>query len=69
MTPNPQNDNYYGGYASKGRGSSGLPSENLRVQSSTFANYVSGTVGIVFFIFLVFVLLQIMAFIMMMFAR
>ena len=67
MSPNPQNDRYYGGYAS--RGSSGLPSETLRVQSSTFANYVSGTVGIVFFIFLVFVLLQIMTFIMMMFAR
>merc|ERR1712088_907697 len=67
MSPNPQNDRYIGGYAS--RGSSGLPSETLRVQSSTFANYVSGTVGIVFFMFLVFVLLQIMTFIMMMFAR
>merc|ERR1711936_100502 len=59
------NDRYYGGYAA----SSGLPTEELRVQSSTFANYIAGTIGIVFFMFLVFVLLQIMTFIMMMFAR
>ena len=58
-------DKYYGGYSA----SSGLPPEELRVQSSTFANYIAGTVGIVFFMFLVFVLLQIMTFIMMMFAR
>merc|ERR1712008_323693 len=58
-------DRYSGGYAS----SSGLPTEELRVQSSTFSNYIAGTIGIVFFMFLVFVLLQIMTFIMMMFAR
>ena len=49
-------DRYSGGYAT----SSGLPIEDLRVQTSTFKDYVSGTVGIVFFIFLVFILLQIM---------
>lgn len=67
MSTNPgtQGDRYSGGYAS----SSGLPQEKLRVQSSTFANYVSGTVGIVFFMFLVFVLLQIMTFVLMVYAR
>ena len=59
------NNRYLGGYAS----SSGLPQEKLRVQSSTFENYVDGTIAIVMFIFLVFVLLQIMTFLLMLYAR
>ena len=53
------------GYAS----SSGLPLEKLREQSSTFANYVTGTVGIVFLIFAVFIILQIMTLLLMAYAR
>ncbi len=59
-----RSDGFIGGY-----GSSGLPTEKLRVQSSTFLNYVSGTVGIVCFIFLVFILLQIMTSLLMMYVR
>jgi len=58
-------DRYSGGYAT----SSGLPQEKLRVQTSTFKDYVSGTVGIVFLIFLVFLLLQIMTLVLMGIAR
>merc|ERR1712004_152001 len=58
-------DRYSGGYAT----SSGLPQEKLRVQTSTFKDYVSGTVGIVFLIFLVFLLLQIMTLVLMALAR
>lgn len=58
-------DRFHGGFAT----SSGLPIEKLRVQTSTFKDYVSGTVGIVFFIFLVFLLLQIMTLILMGLAR
>jgi hypothetical protein len=62
---NNNNERYQGGYAT----SSGLPIEKLRVQTSTFENYVTGTVGIVFFMFLVFVLLQIMTLMLMGYAR
>jgi len=58
-------DRFHGGFAT----SSGLPIEKLRVQTSTFKDYVSGTVGIVFFIFLVFLLLQIMTLVLMGLAR
>ena len=60
-------NNYISGYGT--RTSSGLPLEKLRVQSSTFANYIEGTIGIVFFIFLVFILIQIMTLILMAYAR
>merc|ERR1712018_104271 len=59
-------DSYICGYGST---SSGLPLEKLREQSSTFENYVSGTVGVVFFIFLVFILIQIMTLILMGYSR
>ena len=63
--PNSPSDRYLGGYGT----SSGLPVEKLRVQSSTFANYVSGTIGIVFFIFLVFLILQMMTLLLMGYAK
>ena len=59
-------DRYIGGYGSN---SGGLPIEKLREQYSTFENYVSGTVGVVFFIFLVFILIQIMTLILMGYSR
>lgn len=58
-------DNYRGGYAS----SSGLPLEELRVATSTFENYVSGTVVLVFMLFFVFILLSIMTLTLMGYAR
>ena len=61
-------NNYISGYGGS-RTSSGLPLEKLRVQSSTFANYIEGTIGIVFFIFLVFILIQIMTLVLMGYAR
>ena len=67
MSTNPGSggNRYVGGYAS----SSGLPEEKLRVQTSTFKDYVAGTVGIVFFLFLVFLLIQVMTFLLMMHAK
>ena len=56
--------NYRGGYAT-----SSFDPDDLRVQTSTFQNYVSGTVLLVFLIFFVFLFLSGMTFMLMCYAR
>lgn len=60
-------DNYRGGYNVGGSGSQG--GLEIREQASTFENYVSGTVQLVFMIFFVFVLISVMTFSLMGYAR
>ena len=60
-------DNYRGGY---NRGGSELGDTLIiREQASTFENYVGGTVQLVFMIFFVFVLISMMTFSLMGYAR
>ena len=58
-------DNYRGGYSTSG----GTTSDELREASSTFANYISGTIYLTFLIFIAFMLLSIMTLILMGYAR
>ncbi len=58
-------DNYRGGYAT----SSSFDPDELRVATSTFENYVSGTVLLVFLVFFVFLFLSGMTFMLMCYAR
>jgi len=57
--------NYRGGYAT----SSSFDPDDLRVQTSTFQNYVGGTVLIVFLIFFTFLFLSGLTFMLMCYAR
>lgn len=57
-------DKYRGGYAS-----SGFNPDEVRVQSSTFENYVGGTVLLVFVIFFVFLFISMATFMLMCYAR
>ena len=58
-------DNYRGGYG----GGASVDSQTVRVAASTFTNYVSGTVQLVFMIFFVFCLISIMTLALMGYAR
>ena len=59
-------DNYRGGYSTSG---GSFITEELREASSTFANYISGTIYLTFLIFFSFMLLSIMTLILMGYAR
>jgi len=59
-------DNYRGGYSTSG---GSFITDELREASSTFANYISGTIYLTFLIFLAFMLLSIMTLTLMGYAR
>jgi hypothetical protein len=57
--------NYRGGYATSGS----FDHDDLRVATSTFQNYVGGTVLLVFLVFFVFIILSGITFLLMSYAR
>jgi hypothetical protein len=59
-------DHYRGGYSTSG---GSFITEELREASSTFANYISGTIYLTFLIFFSFMLLSAMTLILMGYAR
>ena len=59
---------YRGGYGGGGIGGPDGPLE-IRENAGTFTNYVSGTVQLVFMIFFVFILISVMTFSLMGYAR
>jgi hypothetical protein len=59
-------DKYRGGYSTS---TGSFITEELRIASSTFANYISGTIYLTFLIFLSFMLISIMTLVLMGYAR
>ena len=59
-------DTYRGGYSTSG---GSFITDELREASSTFANYISGTIYLTFLIFLAFMLLSLMTLTLMGYAR
>lgn len=64
--PNFGQDHYRGGYSTSG---GTLSTEELRIASSTFANYISGTILLVFLIFVSFMIVSSVTLILMGYAR
>ena len=61
-------ERYRGGYATSG-GSNSFDSDEVRVATSTFENYVSGTVMLVFLVFFTFLILSMLTMFLMCYAR
>ncbi len=58
-------DRYRGGYAS----GPGLKPDELRVATSTFENYIEGTIALVFLVLACFLFLTFLSFLLMCYAR